>query len=73
MRSLYTSYICIFVPVLSFTCIPNMFFNTEESSRAVIGGGDFNCRVGNITQRIPMMGASYRPNVDAETNERGIR
>ena len=53
-----------------FTGIPNAFLHNDDS-RVILGGGDFNCRVGDINQKIPILGASYRPNVDAEVNVHG--
>ena len=60
--SLYYSDIC-------FTSIPNTFSN--ENGSCVIGGGDLNSRVGDVTQTLPLLGSSYRTNVDKEVNAHG--
>ena len=61
--SLYYNDIC-------FTHIPNTFRSSEKGC-VVIGGGDLNSRVGNVTQKLPLLGAKYRPNVDATINSHG--
>ena len=53
-----------------FTGIPNTFHHNDDS-RVIIGGGDLNCRIGDITQNVPILGASYRPNIDTEVNVHG--
>ena len=53
-----------------FTNIPNTFFNDDDSS-VIIGGGDFNSRVRNLKQKLPVMDAKYRPNIDLEINTHG--
>ncbi len=52
-----------------FACIPNNFSGRDSS--VIIGGGDLNCRVGNVTQKIPLLNTSYRPNVDTTMNSNG--
>ena len=53
-----------------FTTVPNIFQN-DDGSRVIIGGGDMNSRVGNISQSLPLLGARYRPNVDQVVNSHG--
>ena len=53
-----------------FTTIPNIFHN-NDGSRVVIGGGDMNSRVGEISQNLPLLEAKYRPNVDQVVNSHG--
>ena len=53
-----------------FTSIPNIFHNVD-GSHVVIGGGDLNSRVGNVTQTLPLMGATYRSNIDKVVNTHG--
>lgn len=53
-----------------FASIPNIFQN-DDGSRVILGGGDLNSRVGNIVQTLPLLGASYRPNVDKMANTHG--
>ena len=73
-HKVFTSYIppsdSLYYSDTCFTGIPNTFFNDDGSS-VIIGGGDLNCRVGNVTQKLPLLGASYRPNVDNEVNAHG--
>ena len=53
-----------------FTNIPNVFANSKNSV-VIIGGGDLNSRVGDITQKVPILSAKYRANVDTVTNAHG--
>ena len=73
-HTIFGSYIppsdSIYYSDLSFTIIPNIFFN-NENAHVIIWGGDLNSRVGNITQTLPMLRAHYRPNVDASVNAHG--
>ena len=73
-HKVFASYIppsdSLFYTDTCFTSIPNAFFN-DDGSCVIIGGGDLNSRVGNITQKLPLMGARYRTNVDKELNAHG--
>ena len=51
-----------------FTNFPSLF-NTNSSS-IVIGGGDINCRVGDISQNLPL-NCHYRKNPDLVKNKHG--
>ena len=53
-----------------FTNISNIFQQNCEN-RVIIGGGDLNCRVGNIKRTLPLLRAKYRPNVDTFVNSHG--
>ena len=46
-----------------FTTIPNIF-SGNDSSKVVIGGGDLNSRVGNVSHSVPVVSSKYRDNVD---------
>ena len=42
-----------------------------NSSHIIIGGGDLNARVGNITQKLPFTNCKYRENADVTVNDYG--
>ena len=42
-----------------------------NSSHIIIGGGDLNARVGNITQKLPFTNCKYRENADGTVNDYG--
>lgn len=52
-----------------FTCIANEFL-PGDNGRIVFGGGDMNCRIGNLIGK-PGRCSEYRDNPDAETNSHG--
>ena len=70
---LFGSYI---PPIDSFYYDPDfhhqipLFFNKAESHYAIIGAGDFNSRVGNISQKLPK-GWHYHDNIDTVRNTHG--
>ena len=53
-----------------FTSIPNAFHG-DDNKKVIIGGGDLNCRVGDISQSLPLLGCHYRANADREVNSHG--
>ena len=73
-HKVFSSYIppsdSIYYNDICFTSIPNVFQN-NGGSRVVIGGGDFNSRVGNVSQSLPLLAAKYRDNVDKIINAHG--
>ena len=54
----------------SFTSIPNIFRH-DDQRHVIIGGGDLNSRVGDVKQKLPVLDAKYRPNVDTHVNTHG--
>ena len=52
-----------------FTSLANEFL-PKERERVIIGGGDINCRIGNLVKK-PVRNSEYRNNPDTETNSHG--
>ena len=52
-----------------FTSVANEFL-PGDNERIVFGGGDMNCRIGNLTRK-PGRCSEYRDNPDSETNSHG--
>ena len=55
--------------ISAFSKVANMFI-PKDSAHVVIGGGDLNARVGDISQKLPL-NCIYRENVDSNVNEHG--
>ena len=53
-----------------FATLANQFL-LEDNERIVIGGGDINCRIGNLLQKSRGK-YKYRDNPDTETNSHGV-
>ena len=56
--------------ITDFSPVANMFFPSNKD-RVVLGGGDINSRVGDITYSLPLNGMKYLPNVDKTVNTHG--
>ena len=54
----------------NFAALPN-HFHPIDSEAIILGGGDLNCRVGDITQNVPFYDCLYRKNPDREVNSHG--
>ena len=55
--------------ITDFSNVANMFF--PVSDRIVVGGGDMNGRVGDVSYRLPSKSMNYVPNVDQVVNNHG--
>ena len=53
-----------------FTTVANQFLLEDNNEKIVIGGGDINCRIGNLFQKLKR-NYVYRDNPDTETNSHG--
>ena len=55
--------------ITDFSDVANMF--VPVSDRIVVGGGDMNGRVGDVSYRLPSKSMKYVPNVDQVVNNHG--
>ena len=44
---------------------------TVDNSNVLVGGGDLNARIGDVTKEIPLRNYNYRPNPDYTVNSHG--
>ena len=56
--------------ITDFSSIANQFYPSNHD-QVVLGGGDMNGRVGDVSYRLPLKCMEYLPNVDKVTNNHG--
>ena len=57
--------------VINISCMHQVFSHQLIVTVHLLGGGDFNSRVGDVSHVPPLSGARYRKNPDVNVNSHG--